>query len=618
MSSLLVMLLLTAAPAPAADVNPQTWHRLVGLLEYLEGDYGNALASGDVAELEEQRGLSDEVMKQLVSAGPAAAGYLERARALDAAIRAGEPATTVAIQSAALARAIVTEQAVVRAPHAVPSLELGKAQYQANCSSCHGLEGAANTEVARALSPPPANFLEPRRMATLTPYKVFNTTTFGIKGTAMAGFEELSEEVRWAQAFHVFTLRQPACTRVPPNVGLFELATSTDEQLAAKYGENEVACLRRVLPRREEDTLSIAQAGLDNALTLYAQGDTDGARQAVVDAYLNGLEPLEPRLRARDGELVSGLEQAFTRTRLAAQSGQRFEAEVGATQALLKKAQTGSTASGFWSVFVAAFFILLREGFEAVVVVGALLAVLKKMGATRQARVVHLAWVSALVVGTAAFLFGQAFFAGANREWLETIVALGAVGLLLYAALWLNARANLSKYMGTLRGKMTAALGSGSTAGLFFIAFSSVGRESIETALFLQGLAVDSRSGVAWGAFAGLGGLLGLVVMVRTVGFRLPMKTLFTASTVLLVATAVMLLGKGMHGLQELGVLPLTPILFLRVDALGIFPDAWSVIPQVVLALAVVGWKRRSPHPDFLPRGGEGEKITRPPSPTAR
>lgn len=604
MHRLLLVLLLVAAPVNAAEVNPQTWHRVVGLLEYLEGDYANALSTGDVAELEEQRGLADEVLKQLGAAGAPAASYLPRARALHAAITAGKPALEVTPGCGALARAIIEEQRVVRVPPSVPSLELGRAQYQANCASCHGLDGAANTPVAKTLTPPPANFLDAARMDGLTPYKVFNTSTFGIQGTGMAGFEALPADVRWAQAFHVFTLRQPPCSRAPPSVGLFELATSTDRQLAAKYGEGEVACLRRVLPRRPEDPLSIAQAGLDDALALYVQGDVDGARQAVVDAYLNGLEPVEPKLRARDGVLVTKLEQAFTRTRLAAQSGQHFEAETRATQALLTQAQHGSTRSGFWSVFVAALLILLREGFEAVVVVGALLAVLKKVGATQHAKVVHAGWVSALVVGAAAFVFGQAFFAGANREWLESIVALAAVGLLLYAALWLNARANISRYMGELRGQMTAALGGGGVAGLFVIAFTSVGRESIETALFLQGLAVDSRSGVAWGAAAGLVALLALVLTVRTVGFRLPMKALFTASTVVMVATAVMLLGKGLHGLQELGVLPLAPIPFVQVDVLGIFPDAWSLFPQLVLAVAPFAWKLA--------------RLTRPPAPTAK
>jgi high-affinity iron transporter len=122
-----------------------------------------------------------------------------------------------------------------------------------------------------------------------------------------------------------------------------------------------------------------------------------------------------------------------------------------------------------------------------------------------------------------------------------------------------------------------------------------VGRESIETALFLQGLAVDSRSAAGWGAAAGLFGLLALVLVVSKVGFRLPMKTLFSASTAVMVATAVMLLGKGLHGLQELGVLPLTPVRFFEIEFLGIFPDAWSLIPQLVLAFVCFAWLQRKP-----------------------
>ena len=591
------LLLVISASSWAQAVPSQGWHRVVGLLEYLEGDYAHA--QGDPGELEEQRGLADEAVKQLESMS--APAYLEVARRIQAGITEGRPASEVTPLCGELARTVIREQALVQAPRQVPSLTEGQRHFEATCASCHGVTGAADTEAAKHLDPPPANFQDPVRMAALTPYKVFNTTTFGIQGTGMAGFPSLPEDVRWAQAFHVFTLRQPRCDHLPPPASLAELATSTDTQLAAKFGATEVACLRRVLPR--VDPLAVAQAGLDDALTRYAKGDPEGARQAVVDAYLEGLEPVEPTLRARDPALVGQLEAAFTRARLAAQSGRYFEAEVLQTKVLLEKAQTGTSASSFWSVFFAALFILLREGFEAVIVVGALLAVLQKMHAPEQARVVHAGWVSALFAGALAFLFGQAFFGGANREWLETLVALAAVGLLLYAALWLNARANVSRYMGELRGKMTAAVGAGSTASLFFISFSSAGRESLETALFLQGLAGDSRSGVAWGALAGLGALLGLVVMVRTVGFRLPMKTLFSASTTLLVVTAVMLLGKGMHGLQELGVLPLAPVPFVKLEALGLFPDAWSLGPQLVLALLPLAWSaaHRKP-PAALPQ----------------
>lgn len=586
MRSLTLLLLLLSTPALADDAR---WHRVVGLLEYLEGDYANALATGDQAELEEQRGFADEVLKQL--SDDEGAPYRERAKGIVTAIAAGKPATEVSPLCGALAEAISTEHSLAQAPAQAPSLAEGQRQYGAVCASCHGVTGKADTEAAKTMDPPPADFTDDARMRTLTPYKVFNTTSFGIPGTGMANFDALPEATRWAQAFHIFTLRQPGCDHAPPKASITELATSTDVQLAEKYGEKEVACLRRVLPT-EQDSLSLAQVMLDDALQKYVRGDFDGARQGVVDAYLNGLEPVEPTLRARDSRLVTELETAFTRARLAAQSREHFEASVVEVKVLLQKAQHGTSASDFWAVLVATMLILLREGFEAIVVIGALLAVLKKMQAPQLTRVVHLGWASALVVGALAFIFGQALFAGANREWLESVVGLVAVVLLIYAALWLNARANISKHMTELRGKLTDAVGSGSIASLFFIAFSAVGRESLETALFLQGLAGDSREGVAWGVAAGAALLLALIVIVSTVGFKLPMKTLFTASTVALIVTAVMMLGQGVHGLQELGVLPLYPVTFIRIDALGLFPDALSLTAQLLLSLAPFVFKR--------------------------
>ncbi|MEN9799262.1 MAG: hypothetical protein RL653_2958, partial [Pseudomonadota bacterium] len=201
--------------------------------------------------------------------------------------------------------------------------------------------------------------------------------------------------------------------------------------------------------------------------------------------------------------------------------------------------------------------------------------------------------------------------AGANREWMEGLVALAAVGMLLYAAFWLNSRAGTRKFMNELRGEVQGALGRGSVAGLFFISFSALLRESLETALFLQGLAIDSAAGAAWGAAAGLVALGGLVLFVNRVGYVLPMKTLFTASTWLLFLTAVMLLGKGLHALQEVGALPLRPLPVPGVELLGVYPDLVSLLPQLLLLLAPLPWLMRREG-----RGDSGPPAT-PPSPPA-
>ena len=590
MRVLALTLVLVMSTVALADDSASGWHRVVGLLQYLEGDYPAAAAEKNADELAEQRGLADEAIATLIELGAEGEPYLSRARQVKADIEAVAPADGVVAQCRDLTGAIVTAQNLSRSPRVRPDLGAGQRLFASQCSSCHGAEGRADGPAATGMTPAPANFHDAARMETLTPYKVFNTTTFGIKGTAMPAFAALSDAERWNVAFFVFSLRQPTCLTKGVRLGVDVLATSTDVQLSAQVGADGLACARRELPIADESSsMSVARAGLETARGLAKKGEWDAARKAVVDAYLLGLEPIEPMLRARDPKLVDRLEQGFTRTRLAAQNREGFEPEVAKLLRLLD--DSGAAARGdFWSVFFAALFILLREGFEATIVVGALLAVMKKMGAEAQVRIVHAGWISALLFGVVAFVFGQSLLAGANREWLETVVALFAVGLLLYAALWLNARANVSAMMGDMRAKMKDALGSGSAFGLFTISFTSVGRETVETALFLQGLAADSRDGVVWGSVAGFVALIGFVLFVRTVGFKLPMKTLFNASTVLLIATAVMLLGKGLHGLQELGVLPLAPMPFVTFAPLGIFPDWLTVMPQVVLAALPLSW----------------------------
>lgn len=581
---------LAASSVGAGDAQ-LTWQRVIGLLQYLEGDYGAAQASGDAAELAEQRGLADEVVQALK--GEAGALYLTRAQAILASIEAAKPAAEVAGLCRALAQDIIMQQQVVQAPKQPPDIEAGAALFRSQCAQCHGQQGDGQSPMAATMTPKPANFHDAQRMQVLTPYKVFNTTTFGISGTPMPAFSALSDGDRWNLAFFVFSLRQPPCAepRATSRARLDELATMNDEALGQLHGAAHVACLRRVMPTvTEQSSLGLAIAGVHQAVAFSKANRHDDARKAIVDAYLTGVEPVEPTLRARDAALVGELERAFTAARLTAQRGGDLEADSKVLLAALQKAAAPSSVGDFWSVFITALLIILREGFEAAVVVGALLAVLKKMGAVEQSRVVHYGWASALISSAVAYVFGQKLLAGANREWMETLVSLFAVGMLLYAALWLNARANVSKFMGELREKMKGAVGSGNLAGLFLISFTSVGRETLETALFLEGLAGDSPRGAAWGAIAGLGVLSLFLVLVRKVGFVLPMKTLFKASTVLLIATAVMLIGKGFHGLQELGVLPIAPVSFVTVSALGIFADGVSLAPQVVLALAPLGW----------------------------
>ncbi|HLL80999.1 MAG TPA: cytochrome c/FTR1 family iron permease, partial [Longimicrobium sp.] len=556
-------------------------------------DYPAAVESKSPFELEEQSAFIDEALAAAQELGPRAQAFVPRLERIRARVHKAEDPQGVSKECAELVEDLVLTGGLSRSPRRTPDLKNGAKLYAVSCAACHAADGSGQVEIAATMDPKPANFLDPERMNGLTPYKAFNALSFGITGTPMPAFSTLEEKERWDLAFYIFTLRQPDCGHTPARASLEELANAADPDLAAKYGDKEVSCLRRKLPDADEErSLLFARGSIEDAMKLSKEGKHTQARQAIIDAYLKGIEPVEPLLRSRDPRLVSDLEAAFGRTRLAAERGSPHVADEGRELLTLidKARRSQPSAQDFLSVFWLALLILIREGFEATIVIAALLAVLKKMEQTRHARIVHAGWMSAVVVGALAFVFGRKLLAGENRELLEGVFALFAVVMLVYAALWLNARANIRKFMGELRTKMQGALGRGSAVGLFSIAFTAMLRESVETAIFLEGLSIDSPKGVAWGIAAGLAVLLGLVLFINRVGYKLPMKPLFNASTVLLLVTAVMMLGKGLHALQETGLIPLRPVPFIQVDALGIFPDAYSLVPQLLLALAPLLW----------------------------
>ena len=597
--------ILLSLPAGAQEPIQQeddvtNWHRLVGILQYLESDYPPAARSKSESELTEHRLLIEEARSVASQLGRRAQGYQEKLLGIQSRIQRAEDPDGVSRDCAELVEELVATAGLSRSPRHPPDLDRGKNLFATGCTACHGADGSGKVEIADQLQPKPASFLEPEPLDSSSPYKVFNVLTFGINGTSMPSFSVLNEDERWALAFYIFTLRQPPCDHKPPRASLERLAIATDPQLANDFGGKEVACLRKSPPAiDEEQSLLIARSGVENALRLSREGKMGEARTSILDAYLRGIEPIEPLLKRRNGQLVRDLERTFIHARLAAESNSpEISDDARKLLGLIDRARRGPAgAADFWSVFWLALLVLVREGFEATVVIGALLAVLKKMQQPERARIVHAGWVSAILLGALAFFFGHKLLAGADRELLEAVVALVAVAMLVYAALWLNARSTMRRFMGGLRARMQGAVGSGSVIGLFTVAFTAMLRESFETAVFLQGMSIDSPTGAAWGAAGGAAVLVALMIFVNKVGYRLPMKALFDASTLLLLVTAVVLLGKGLHALGTLSILPVKPIPIFEFEPLGIYPDLFNVGPQLVLAVAAwlwFFWRRRS------------------------
>jgi high-affinity iron transporter len=199
------------------------------------------------------------------------------------------------------------------------------------------------------------------------------------------------------------------------------------------------------------------------------------------------------------------------------------------------------------------FVITLREGFEATLIVGLILAYLAKTGQRQHAREVWwgvaAAAVTSLAIGAILFLsVGE--LEGKSEMVYEGSAMIFAAAVVTWMAFWMRKQA--ATIGSHLREQVSESLRTGGSIGLASVAFVGVAREGLETALFL--FASTEKSGPV---IAVAGGILGLVAAVGLgVAFyqgalRLNLKKFFTATSVLVIAFAAYLVYGGVHELGE-------------------------------------------------------------------
>ncbi len=214
------------------------------------------------------------------------------------------------------------------------------------------------------------------------------------------------------------------------------------------------------------------------------------------------------------------------------------------------------------------FVIALREGFEAALIVGILLAYLTKSGRVTLKKSV---WVG---VGS-AIIFSLAFggiltitssnLSERHEEIFAGLTSLSAVALVTWMVFWMKRIARSMR--GDLEEKASLALSGGAMA---LTAFASVAREGIETSLFVYssfkvvGTAVDSVFGLILGFAAAI--VLGAGVYRGTMKFN--MRAFFAISGTALLIVVADILFKGIGDLQAVGWLPNGNVFALTVTAL--------------------------------------------------
>ena len=245
----------------------------------------------------------------------------------------------------------------------------------------------------------------------------------------------------------------------------------------------------------------------------------------------------------------------------------------------------------FWSLVIQSFFILLREGFEAMLVITALITYLRRQEATDQLVVIYYSVGLALVASAlTAYLISEVIkVSGPAQEALEGITMLIAAGVLFYVSYWLISKSESNRWQAWIKGQINSALSKGSAFTLGLAAFLAVYREGAETVLFYQALAGQSSNSfpaISLGFIFATIALIGLYWVMKTASLRLPIGLFFTLTAILLYYLAVTFAGNGILELQEAQWVSITPVEWLpRITWLGLHPTVESVSAQMLLLI---------------------------------
>lgn len=628
LAPLLVCVALIPAVAVASERSVATTWRL---LDYIAVDYREAVANGAIVNQMEY----DEMVEFSATAAasvqvlPATAGLQQlkdRAAALQRSIQGKAPAEQIASQARSLAALLVQHYPIPLMPTARPHYERGKVLYAQLCANCHGASGAGDGPASASLDPPPIDFTDPLRANERSVFALYQVIDQGLEGSSMVSYASLPNEDRWALATYVGAIAYPD-SRVQAGRELLEgdsalrarmdlerYIGTTPATLAQELGQDNAQALVAYLRRHPEavhapapDTsLGTARALLKESMAAYRSGDAKQAKDLALAAYLDGFEPVEPLLAARDNPLIVKIEAAMARVRtgIAGNVGaDALQVQVDAldglfneAEAVLSQQQTSSVSS-----FVAAFTILVREGLEALLIVVAMIALLRKAERTEMLPWVHAGWLAALMAGVVTW--GLATWvitiSGASRELTEGFSSLLAAIVLVWVGIWMHGKSHADAWQGYVREKLGHALSKKSGIFLLGLVFLVVYREVFETILFFAAIwnQGSQASVVAGGSTAALV-LVALGWMMMRYSRRLPIGQFFRYSAWLIAVLAVVLTGKAVSALQEAGYLPITWFEGgLRVELLGIYPTLQGVAAQIGIALLLLigfAWSARS------------------------
>lgn len=333
------------------------------------------------------------------------------------------------------------------------------------------------------------------------------------------------------------------------------------------------------------DQAAVIAEVANHAVELYAAGEKEEAYEYAKATYwgyyeVSGFE--RNTMNYISGSRVSEVELAFTTLRKAVKKDQGGEAVRAAADDLIEKlsadgailspegpsftaagapaAQKSNTAGSSASVgsavavFLGSFAIILREGLEAILIVGAIIAYLVKTGNKKGVMPVYIGSAlgvvcSFLMAGVLNYLLERSAEYHMSQEVIEGIAALTAVVVLFWVSNWMVSKSESAAWSRYIENQVASGADRGSMFALAFTAWLAVFREGAEVILFYQPMLREGHPEMVWAGFGV--GVAALVVffMIRFLSIRLPLKPFFMGTSILMAAMAISFLGAGIKEL---------------------------------------------------------------------
>jgi high-affinity iron transporter len=463
------------------------------------------------------------------------------------------------------------------------SLENGRILYMNNCKVCHGLKGKGDGPIAMQLDPKPAVLADPQLTGDehSKPYDNFQIINVGIANTAMVGWaDQFSEKELWDVTYFIRTFSNEN-VKLPL---LVSQASSTDQDKSQENSTKKIFAEVFLL--------------LGQSMDAYREGRNREASESAFDSYLT-YEKVESPLITKRKELGLKLESSFGRLQAEIKRKAPIELVEKVGQDIsddLKEAQQVLTQEiGFTGLFIQSFSIIVREGFEAILIIAALITFLTKSRNQDKLKAIYMGVLVGIIGSfiTAYILQEILDISMSSQEMMEGVIMLVAVVVLFYVSYWLVSKIEATKWQSYITGKMQKAVTTGSAFTLSMVAFLSVYREGFETVLFYKALylyAGDTTGGIIPGFIVGCAVLAVVYFLINQLGMRIPVKWFFVVTSVFLYYMAFMFMGKGLHELQMGGALSITAAEFVpEIPWLGMYPTWETFIGQMILVVAYAG-----------------------------